>query len=187
MQLLGSYFACAVICFLYRLCSTWQWQRGIQSGAECVRSVVGGGMSLPSGFLWICLNMLLYQSLGLFTLWYKKRGEVHKANNPGEWGFEKCNTSIQNNVQVYFITKQCFNLSYWSGGDGHPSFIHWADSWELDKSLLSSGAPAAWYRGRSLDTIGQSTCVTVRALWFYQLFFRNERFQVSVKSTLIKI
>ena len=26
-------------------------------------------VAVPSGFLWICRNMLLYHSLGLFTLW----------------------------------------------------------------------------------------------------------------------
>lgn len=40
----------------------------MNEGLLCGRTG-GGGESLPSGFLWICLNMLLYQSLGLFTLY----------------------------------------------------------------------------------------------------------------------
>ncbi len=38
---------------------------------HCFREREIGGEHIPSGFLWICLNMLLYQSLGLFTLWRK--------------------------------------------------------------------------------------------------------------------
>ena len=84
-----SYFASAIICLLDQLRMPDADREEFSLVLVCVRGGGGGGgggggASLPSGFLWICLNMLLYQSLGLFTLWYKKRRQ--DAEGKQLWG-----------------------------------------------------------------------------------------------------
>lgn len=122
-----------------------------REGLLCVRSG-GAGASLPSGFLWICLNMLLYQSLGLFTLLDKKRWESAEGKHifgVTLWNTAGFNKKINMSTTKSYVRmrarldKSVF-LSYWSGGNWHPCFIHWANSLELYQPLLSGWSPAAW-------------------------------------------